>query len=108
MGQVSPLSSRAGASTSTEVSARPHTAPSSRPAVSPVGAAAPAARPEPAVRPAAPVRMIPAARCALCGRRFDEGARRYAVVSPQSVDRTLTVCHLCRKAVLHEGYRPAD
>ena len=58
-------------------------------------------------RRATPVRMIPSARCALCGTRLDDGALRFAVVSPRSVDRTLTVCCTCRKAALSEGYRPA-
>ena len=58
-------------------------------------------------RPPSPVRMIASVRCALCGARLDEGAQRFTVVSPQSADRTLTVCHTCRNAALGEGYRPA-
>ena len=58
-------------------------------------------------RPASPVRMISTARCALCGARLEEGAQRFVVVSPQSVDRRLTVCHTCRNATQSEGYRPA-
>ncbi len=58
-------------------------------------------------RPAARVRMISPVRCALCGARLEEGARRYVVVSPQSAERTLTVCQTCRNAALTEGYRPA-
>jgi len=58
-------------------------------------------------RAPAPVRRIATARCALCGARLEEGARRYVVVSPQSAERTLTVCHTCRNAALTEGYRPA-
>ena len=58
-------------------------------------------------RPASPVRMIASTRCALCGARLAEGAQRFVVVSPQSVDRALTVCHTCRNAALSEGYRPA-
>lgn len=57
--------------------------------------------------PAAPVRMIATARCALCGVRLEEGARRFTVISPRSAERALTVCGACRKAVLSEGYRPA-
>jgi hypothetical protein len=53
------------------------------------------------------MRMVPSVRCALCGTRLDDGARRFTVVSPRSVDRTLTVCRTCRKAALGEGYRPA-
>jgi hypothetical protein len=58
-------------------------------------------------RSAPPMRMVPSVRCALCGTRLDDGARRFMVVSPRSVDRTLTVCRTCRKAALGEGYRPA-
>jgi hypothetical protein len=58
-------------------------------------------------RPVSPVRMISTTRCALCGARLEEGAERFIVVSPQSVDRALTVCHTCRNAALSEGYRPA-
>jgi hypothetical protein len=81
MGQVSPLPPRAGASTDAEA----HTSTS-----------------------IAAVRVISPARCALCGRRLDKSTQRFEVYSPRSVERTLTVCHLCRKAVLNEGYRPAD
>ncbi len=81
MGQVSPL-------------------PSSRPAAS--SDVAPQVS-----RPVSPVRMIATTRCALCGARLEEGAERFMVVSPQSVDRPLTVCHTCRNAALTEGYRPA-
>jgi hypothetical protein len=81
MGQVSPLPSP-----------RPETSADVAPQVS---------------RPASPVRMIASTRCALCGARLEEGAQRFAVVSPQSVDRPLTVCHTCRNAALSEGYRPA-
>jgi hypothetical protein len=58
-------------------------------------------------RPASPVRMIASTRCALCGTHLEEGGQRFSVVSPQSVDRPLTVCHTCRNAALSEGYRPA-
>ena len=58
-------------------------------------------------RPRSPLRMISTTRCALCGARLEEGAERFIVVSPQSVDRALTVCHTCRNAALSEGYRPA-
>jgi predicted RNA-binding Zn-ribbon protein involved in translation (DUF1610 family) len=51
--------------------------------------------------------MIASTRCALCGAHLEEGAQRFTVVSPQSVDRALTVCHTCRNAALSEGYRPA-
>jgi hypothetical protein len=52
--------------------------------------------------------MIATTRCALCGVRLEEGAQRFMVVSPQSVDRPLSVCHTCRNAALTEGYRPAS
>lgn len=61
----------------------------------------------PAVRPTATVRMISPLRCGLCGAVFEEGAQRYLVVSPQSAERRLMVCHTCRNAALTEGYRPA-
>jgi predicted RNA-binding Zn-ribbon protein involved in translation (DUF1610 family) len=48
------------------------------------------------------------AHCALCGARFTAGALRYQVVSPQCCEAPITVCHICHKAALGEGYRPAE
>ena len=53
------------------------------------------------------VRPIDSARCGLCGTKLSARALRHHVVSPQSCDATLTVCHTCHKAALGEGYRPA-
>ncbi len=54
------------------------------------------------------VRSIDSTTCALCGCKLTARALRYHMVSPQSCDDTLTVCHMCRKAVLGEGYRPVE
>ena len=56
----------------------------------------------------APVRSIDSTTCALCGKRLSARALRYHMMSPQSCDARLTVCYVCRKAALGEGYRPAD
>ncbi len=53
------------------------------------------------------VRPIDSAHCGLCGAKLGVRALRHHVVSPQSCDATLTVCHTCHKAALGEGYRPA-
>jgi predicted RNA-binding Zn-ribbon protein involved in translation (DUF1610 family) len=58
--------------------------------------------------PPATVRSIDSAHCALCGAKLSARALRYHVVSPQSCEAPLTVCHTCRKAALGEGYRPAE
>jgi hypothetical protein len=71
---------------------------------------APAADDEPphAIRSGdAKVRSIDSTTCALCGSPLSARALRYHMVSPQSCDDRLTVCHVCRKAALGEGYRPA-
>jgi hypothetical protein len=52
------------------------------------------------------VRSLDSTTCALCGSRLSARALRYHMVSPQSCDDRLTVCHVCRKAALGEGYRP--
>jgi hypothetical protein len=67
---------------------------------------APAVQADPA--PVADVRPIDGAHCALCGGKLSARALRHHVVSPQSCGRKLTVCHVCHKAALGEGYRPAD
>ena len=54
------------------------------------------------------VRSIDSAQCGLCGAKLSARALRHHVVSPQSCDATLTVCHTCQKAALGEGYRPAE
>jgi hypothetical protein len=54
------------------------------------------------------VRSIDSTTCALCGCKLTTRALRYHMVSPQSCDDRLTVCHMCHKAVLGEGYRPAE
>jgi hypothetical protein len=56
---------------------------------------------------AATVRSIDSAHCGLCGAPLGASSLRYHVVSPQAVDAPLTVCHLCHRAALGEGYRPA-
>ena len=62
----------------------------------------------PLVQQAGAVRSIDSAQCGLCGAKLSARALRYHVVSPQSCDATLTVCRTCQKAVLGEGYRPAQ
>ena len=52
------------------------------------------------------VSFLDSARCGLCGAPLGARALRYSVVSPHSSNR-VTVCYLCRKAALGEGYRPA-
>jgi hypothetical protein len=46
--------------------------------------------------------------CALCGTSL-VGTRkqRYRLVSPYGSMGKVTVCRMCRKAALSEGYRPA-
>jgi hypothetical protein len=56
----------------------------------------------------ATVRSIDSAHCGLCGAPLSSRSLRYHVVSPQVVDASLTVCHLCHRAALGEGYRPAQ
>ena len=54
------------------------------------------------------VRSIDSAQCGLCGAKLSARALRHHVISPQSCDATLTVCHTCQRAALGEGYRPAE
>ena len=58
--------------------------------------------------PPATVRSIDSAHCGLCGAPLSSRALRYHVVSPQSCEAPLTVCHTCHRAALGEGYRPAQ
>jgi len=58
--------------------------------------------------PPATVRSIDSAHCGLCGAKLSARALRYHVVSPQCCETMITVCHMCRKAALGEGYRPAE
>lgn len=74
--------------------------------VHPLTTGEPAAAP-PAPHPAA-VRSIDTGHCALCGAKLTGRALRYQVVSPQSCEVPITVCRVCRKAALGEGYRPAE
>jgi hypothetical protein len=62
----------------------------------------------PPVQQAGIVRSIDSSHCGLCGTKLSARALRHHVVSPQSCDATLTVCHTCRKVALGEGYRPAE
>jgi hypothetical protein len=58
------------------------------------------------VRPVVGVRRLDAVTCGLCGARLSAGALRYRLVSPRSCDAPITVCYMCRRAALGEGYRP--
>lgn len=49
---------------------------------------------------------IAGCECGLCGASIPAGALQYRMISPQSSRAAMTVCHLCRKAALGEGYRP--
>jgi hypothetical protein len=60
------------------------------------------------IQPTGTVRSIDSAQCGLCGVTLSARALRHHVVSPQSCDGVLTVCHTCHKAALGEGYRPAE
>jgi len=62
----------------------------------------------PPVQQAGAVRSIDSAQCGLCGAKLTARSLRHHVVSPRSCDATLTVCRTCQKAVLGEGYRPAQ
>lgn len=57
--------------------------------------------------PPAAVRSIESVRCALCGSTLSTRSLRYHVVSPQQCEM-ITVCHLCHRAAIGEGYRPAE
>ncbi len=56
----------------------------------------------------AAVRSIDSAHCALCGAKLSARSLRYHLISPQTCDVPITVCHTCHKAALGEGYRPAE
>jgi predicted RNA-binding Zn-ribbon protein involved in translation (DUF1610 family) len=56
----------------------------------------------------ATVRSIDSAHCGLCGAKLSARSLHYHVVSPQCCETTITVCHMCRRAALGEGYRPAE
>lgn len=49
----------------------------------------------------------PPVYCGLCGMTLKFGKLRYLMVSPQSPETTLMVCHTCHRAALGEGYRLA-
>jgi hypothetical protein len=51
---------------------------------------------------AATLTLIDDVRCALCGASLVGRRKRYRLVSP------VTVCWICRRAALGEGYRPAS
>lgn len=63
---------------------------------------------EPQAQQAGIIRSIDSAQCGLCGAKLSARALRHHIVSPQSCDATLTVCHTCQRAALGEGYRPAE
>ncbi len=56
----------------------------------------------------ATIRSIDSAHCGLCGAKLSARSLSYHVVSPQSCEAQITVCHTCRKAALSEGYRPTE
>ena len=58
--------------------------------------------------PLAPVVSLDDARCALCGASLVGPGRRYHMVSPLVSMGSVTVCRVCHRAALGEGYRPAD
>jgi hypothetical protein len=57
------------------------------------------------VQKAGTVSSIDSAHCGLCGAKLSARALRHRVISPQSCDAAITVCHTCQKAALGEGYR---
>ena len=57
---------------------------------------------------AATLTLIDDVRCALCGTSLVGRRRRYRLVSPYDSMGKVTVCWVCRKAALGEGYRPAS
>jgi hypothetical protein len=52
--------------------------------------------------------LIDDVRCALCGASLVGKRKRYRLVSPLTSMGTVTVCWICRRAALGEGYRPAS
>jgi hypothetical protein len=57
---------------------------------------------------AASVTPLDDVRCALCGASLVGKRERYRMVSPLVTMGQVTVCRICRRAALSEGYRPAD
>ena len=57
---------------------------------------------------AASLTFIDDVRCALCGTSLVGRRKRYRLVSPFATMGTVTVCSVCRRAALREGYRPAS
>ena len=57
---------------------------------------------------AATLTLIEEVRCALCGTSLVGKRKRYRLVSPFASMDTITVCWICRRAALGEGYRPAS
>jgi hypothetical protein len=57
---------------------------------------------------AASLTLLDDVRCALCGTSLVGRRRRYRLVSPYDSMGKVTVCWVCRKAALGEGYRPAS
>ena len=62
----------------------------------------------PPVQQAGTVLSIDSSHCGLCGAKLSARALRHHVVSPQSCEATITVCHTCQKVALGEGYRPGE
>ena len=58
-------------------------------------------------QPGAVVRPIDSVHCSLCGVPLAAGSLRHRLISPRS-RRPIIACHLCQRAVLGEGYRPAS
>ncbi len=56
------------------------------------------------VKPA--VTSLEDVRCALCGVSLVGRAERHRMVSPLITMGAVTVCHVCRRAAVGEGYRP--
>ena len=54
------------------------------------------------------VRAIENVRCALCGTSLLGERERYRLVSPLVSMGRVTVCSICRRAALGQGYRPAS
>jgi hypothetical protein len=58
------------------------------------------------IQNAGSVTSIDSTHCGLCGAKLSSRSLRHRVVSPQSSNASMTVCHTCHKAALGEGYRP--
>jgi hypothetical protein len=61
-----------------------------------------------AIGEAATLTLIDDVRCALCGTSLVGKRERYRMVSPFASMGKVTVCWICRRAALSEGYRPAN